>query len=111
MDVKTTFLNGDLKENVYIRQPKGFAVKGYEHKVCKIVKSLYGLKQAPHAWYEKLIEHLLKINFEHFNLDDATLFVRNVGKIVLYLGVYVDDLLITGNNESYIASVKQDLKK
>jgi len=53
----------------------------------------------------------LKINFEHFNLDDATLFVRKVGKTVVYIVVYVDDLLITGNNESYIASVKQDLKK
>jgi hypothetical protein len=54
MDVKTTFLNGDLKENVYMSQPKGFVVKGQEHKVCKLIKSLYGLKQAPHTWYEKL---------------------------------------------------------
>jgi hypothetical protein len=63
MDVKTTFLNGDLKENVYMSQVEGFVVKGQEHKVCKLIKSLYGLKQAPRAWYEKLTEHLLKINF------------------------------------------------
>jgi hypothetical protein len=111
MDVKTTFLNGDLKENVYMSQPEGFVVKGQEHKVCKLIKSLYGLKQAPRAWYEKLTEHLLKINFKHFNLDDATLFVKKVGKIVVYLVVYVDDLLITGNNEAYIASIKKELKK
>jgi hypothetical protein len=45
MDVKTTFLNGDLKKNIYMSQPKGFAVKGQEHKVCKLIKSLYGLEQ------------------------------------------------------------------
>ena len=47
MDVKTDFLNGDLKENVFVSQLEGFVVKGHEHKVCKLVKSLYGLKQAP----------------------------------------------------------------
>ena len=76
MDVNTTFLNGYLKEDVFMSQPKGFVVKGKEQKVCKLVKSLYDLKQAPHAWYEKLTEHLLKLNFEHFDLDDATLFIK-----------------------------------
>jgi len=75
------------------------------------VKSLYGLKQAPRAWYEKLTEHLLKLNFKHYDLDDATLFVKKVGKIFVYLVVYVDDLLMTGNNESYIASIKKELRK
>ena len=73
--------------------------------VC--IKSLYGLKQAPRAWYEKLTKHLLKLNFKHFNLDDMTLFVKKVGKIVVYLVVYVDALLITWNNENYIASKKK----
>jgi transposase InsO family protein len=111
MDVKTSFLNGDLKEDVYMTQPEGFTVKGQEQKVCKLVKYLYGLKQAPRAWYEKLTEHLLKLNYKHFNLDDATLFVKKVGKSVVYLVVYVDDLLITGNNDDYIASIKKELKK
>jgi len=111
MDVKTAFLNGNLKENFFMSQPEGFAVKGHEHKVCKLVKSLYGLKQAPRAWYEKLTEHLLKLNFKHYDLDDATLFVKKVGKIVVYLLVYVDDILMTGNNESYISSIKKELGK
>ena len=109
MDVKTTFLNGDLKEYVYMDQPEGFAIKSQEQKVCKLVKSLYGLKQAPQAWYEKSIEHLLK--YKYFNLDGATLFVKKVGRSVVYLVVYVDDLLITGNNDDYIASIKRELKK
>jgi hypothetical protein len=110
-DVKTTFLNGYLKGNVSMSQPKGFVVKGQEHKVCKLIKSLYVLKQAPQAWYENLTEHLLKLNFKHFNLDDATLFVKKVGKIVVYLVVYVDNLCIAWNNENYIASIKKELKK
>lgn len=78
-------------------QPKGFVEKGQEHKVCKLIKSLYGLKQALRSWYEKVTEHLLKLNCKHFNLDDATLFVKKVGIIVVYLVVYVDDLLMAGN--------------
>eukprot|EP00253_Pinus_taeda_P005666 PITA_05666 len=92
-------------------QPKGFVVKGHEHKVWKLVKSLYGLKQALRARYEKLIEHLLKLNFKCYDLDDATLFVKKVGKIFVYLVVYVDDILMTGKNESYIASIKKELRK
>ena len=57
---------------------------------------MYGLKQAPDAWYEKLTEHLLKLNFKHFDLDDATLFIKKVGRSVVYLVVYIDDLLMTG---------------
>jgi hypothetical protein len=53
----------------------------------------------------------MKLNFKHFNLDDATLFVNKVGKIVVYLVVYVDNLMITGNNKNYIASIKKELKK
>ena len=69
------------------------------------------MKQAPQAWYEKLTENLLKLNFKHFNLDDATLFVKKVGKTVVYIVVYVDDLFIIGNNENYVASIKKKLKK
>ena len=69
---------------------------------------MYVLKQAPQAWYEKLTEHLLKLNFKHYNLDDATLFVK---KARIFVVVCVDYLLMTGNNESYIALIKKYLKK
>ena len=77
-------------------------MKGQEHKVCKLIKYLYGLKQGLRVWYEKLIEHLLKLNLKHYDFDDATLFVNKVGNIVVYIVVHVDDLLMARNNESYI---------
>ena len=107
MDVKAAFLNGDLKENVFMSQPEGFVVKGKEQKVCKLIMPLYGLKQATLTWYKKLTEHLLKLNFKHFNLDEATLFIKKVERSVVYLAMYVDDLLMTWNNKSYIESIKK----
>ena len=59
MDVKTAFLNGDLKEEIYMSQPEGCVVRDQENKVCKLNKSLYGLKQAPKQWYEKFNNTLL----------------------------------------------------
>ena len=94
-----------------MNQPKGFAIKCQEKKVCKLVKYLCGFKQAPRAWYEKLIENILKLNYKHFNLDDATLFVKKVGISVVYLVLSVDDLIITRNNDDYIPFIKRELKK
>jgi len=59
-------------------QLEGFIVKGREQKVCKLAKALYGLKQTSYAWYEKLIEHLLKLNYKLFDLDDLTHLLRNL---------------------------------
>ena len=111
MDVKVAFLNGYLKENVFVSQPEVFDVKGKEQKVCKLFKSLYGLKQARWVWYEKLVGHILKLHFKHYKLDDPTFFVRKVGRYIVFLVVYVDDLLMTGNNEDYIAAMKKYLRK
>ncbi|GJX54085.1 zinc finger, CCHC-type containing protein [Tanacetum coccineum] len=69
MDVKTAFLNGDLDEEVYMKQPEGFVMPGNEHKVCKLVKSLYGLKQAPKQWHQKFDEVVLSSGF-HLNQSD-----------------------------------------
>jgi hypothetical protein len=64
MDVKSSFVKGDLKEDVYMKQPPGFEIVGQEHKVCKLIKALYGLKQAPRAWYIKIDEYLRKVGFQ-----------------------------------------------
>nr|GEV25247.1 zinc finger, CCHC-type [Tanacetum cinerariifolium] len=75
MDVKTTFLNGDLDEEVYIKQPEGFIMTGNEHKVCKLVKSLYGLKQAPKQWHQKFDEVVLSSGF-HLNQSDKCVYSK-----------------------------------
>ena len=69
MNVKTTFLNGDLNEEIYMEQPEGFVLPGNEHKVCKLVKSLYGLKQAPKQWHHKFDSTILSNGFVH-NFSD-----------------------------------------
>jgi len=63
MDFKTVFLNGDLEEEVYMRQPKGSVVPGQEHKVFKLVNSLHGLKHAPKQWHQKFDKVVLKMVF------------------------------------------------
>lgn len=63
LDVKSAFLNGILLEEVYISQPKGYAKKGHEGKVYKLLKALYGLRQAPRAWYSRLNQYLLQLGF------------------------------------------------
>ena len=105
MDVKTTFLNGDLDEEVYMEQPKGFVLLGNEKKVCKLVKSLYGLKQAPKKWHEKFDSVILSHGFNP-NGEDRCLyskFTKDYGVIVC---LYVDDLLIIGTNLQGINDTK-----
>ena len=64
MNVKTTFLNGELDEEIYMEQSEGFVVQGQENKVCKLVKSLYGFKQAPKQWHEKFDHTMLSLGFK-----------------------------------------------
>jgi hypothetical protein len=63
MDVKTTFLHGDLEEEIYMKQPEGFVVKGKKELVCKLKKSLYSLKKSPRMWYQKFDTYILGLGF------------------------------------------------
>ena len=69
MDVKTAFLHGAIKEEVYVEQPLGFEVQDRDTHVCRLKKALYGLKQAPRAWYERIDSYLMKLGFTRSNVD------------------------------------------
>ncbi|BBN69916.1 transposable element gene [Prunus dulcis] len=99
MDVKTVFLNGDLEEEIYIEQPKGFVVPGQEKKVCKLVKSLYGLKQAPKQWHMK---------FDNV-MTDKCVYTKITQNGYVIVCLYVDDTLIIGSDNDMIKSTKRIL--
>ncbi|GKC31726.1 retrovirus-related pol polyprotein from transposon TNT 1-94, partial [Tanacetum coccineum] len=94
MDVKTAFLNGELKEEVYVSQPEGFVDPYHPTHVYRLKKALYGLKQAPRAWYNTLSKFLLDNKFSK-GVVDPTLFTRKTGKHILLVQIYVDDIIFT----------------
>ena len=109
MDVKSAFLNGDLSETVYVQQPLGFVV-GKGDKVLRLRKALYGLKQAPRAWNAKLDKELLALGFVRSKLDHAV-YRRSSKSSFLLVGVYVDDLIISGPDVQDIKMLKSEMKK
>ncbi|GKD12814.1 retrovirus-related pol polyprotein from transposon TNT 1-94 [Tanacetum coccineum] len=97
MDVKTTFLNGPLKEEVYVAQPDGFIDPDYPDKVYRLRKALYGLKQATRAWYDKLLNFLISKGFTKGTID-PTLFMIRYGEDILLVQIYVDDIIFRSTN-------------
>ncbi|GJZ33377.1 retrovirus-related pol polyprotein from transposon TNT 1-94 [Tanacetum coccineum] len=97
MDVKTAFLNGELKEEVYVHQPEGFVDPERPHHVYRLKKALYGLKQAPRAWYDTLSRFLLAQGFSK-GVVDPTLFIRKTGKHTLHVQIYVDDIIFASTD-------------
>ncbi|MCO5549929.1 hypothetical protein L7F22_003406 [Adiantum nelumboides] len=110
LDIKTAFLNGDLQEEVNVSQPSGFVVKGQEQKVCRLRKALYGLKQAPRAWYEKIHTYLIGQGFQN-SPTESTLYVKKRDAVLIMLTLYVNDMLLTGNNKNENAAFKDALRK
>nr|GEV46264.1 retrovirus-related Pol polyprotein from transposon TNT 1-94 [Tanacetum cinerariifolium] len=92
MDMKTAFLHGSLKEDVYVCQPEGFIDADHPSHIYKLKKALYGLKQAPMAWYDELSSFLLHNHFFKGTID-PTLFIRRFHDDILVVQVYVDDII------------------
>jgi hypothetical protein len=100
MDVKSAFVNGTIKEEVYVEQPLGFEDQEYPNNVYKLHKVLYGLKQAPRAWYECLRDFLTQNGFK-IGKTDSTLFTRKVDKDSFIYQIYVDDIIFGSTNQSF----------
>nr|GEW21014.1 copia protein [Tanacetum cinerariifolium] len=101
MDVKTSFLHGSLKEDLYVCQPEGFIDADHPSHVYKPKKALYGLKQAPRAWYDELSTFLLQNHFFKGTID-PTLFVRRFHDDILVVQVYVDDIIFGSTHPRYV---------
>jgi hypothetical protein len=107
MDVKSSFLNGDLKE-VYVHQPPGFAIPGKMGKVLRLRNALYGLRHAPRAWNAKLDSTLKGMGFGQ-STHETAIYRRGNGGNALLVGVYVDDFVITGTKDAEVAAFKKEM--
>ncbi|KAM1603271.1 hypothetical protein ACFX1Z_029893 [Malus domestica] len=110
MDVKTAFLNGYLEEELYMTQPEGFVSKSEKTKVCKLQRSIYGLKQASRSWNIRFDTEIKTFGFAQ-NEDDNCVYQKVVGEAVVFLVLYVDDILLFGNDTAVLSSVKVWLSK
>ncbi|GJR98262.1 retrovirus-related pol polyprotein from transposon TNT 1-94 [Tanacetum coccineum] len=107
LDVNNAFLHGDLDGEVYMKIPQGFS-NDNETRVYRLRKSLYGLKQASRNWYHKFTTFLRSLNFRQSNADQS-LFIYEVGSIMVVVLIYVDDVIITRNNLTKIQETKKQL--
>ena len=108
MDVKTAFLNGELEEVIYMKQPEGFIETGNENLVCRLRKSIYGLKQASRQWYKKFDSVISKFGFTE-NLVDECIYLKSVGNQFIFLVLYVDDILLASSNLKLLKDTKSFL--
>ncbi|GKA27062.1 retrovirus-related pol polyprotein from transposon TNT 1-94 [Tanacetum coccineum] len=108
MDVKTAFLNGELREEVYVTQPEGFVDQDNPTHVYKLKKALYGLKHAPRAWYDLLYGFLLSNGFSK-GVIDPTLFTMKSGHDIFIVQIYVDDIIFASTNDAmYVVPTGKD---
>ena len=110
LDVKTTFLYGDLDKEIYMQQPEGFIIKGQENKVYKLKKAIYGLKQASHAWNKQADKSLKSLGFKRC-LSDSGIYIREQQENITVCVIYVDDILFMGSSEKIISDLKQKFMK
>ena len=105
MDVKTAFLNGHIREEIFMDQPEGFISHGQESKVCKLMRSIYGLKQASRSWNIRFDEAIKSFGFSQ-NMDEPCVYKRVSGSTITFLVLYVDDILLIGNDVGAMSSIK-----
>ena len=108
LDINNAFLQGTLDEDVYIAQPRGFHDLDKPEFVYKLRKAIYGLKQAPRAWYHELRNFLHASGFSN-SLADTYLFIFHQNSHLIYLLIYMDDIIITGDNENAVNTFIQCL--
>lgn len=101
LDVQNAFLHAELNETVYLRQPPGFIHPTKRNHLRLLHKSLHGLKQAPHTWFHRLTKALHALGFKG-STTDPSLFIFSSKGTLLYMLVYIDDIILTGNNPSAI---------
>ena len=104
LDINNAFLQGRLTKTVFMVQPPSFIDSDHPTHVCKLKKAIYGLKQAPRAWYHELRQFLLTVGFKN-SYADTSLFVLNTGGTILYLLIYVDDIILTGNSSAQVDQI------
>ncbi|KAA0046197.1 retrovirus-related Pol polyprotein from transposon TNT 1-94 [Cucumis melo var. makuwa] len=110
MDVTTTFLHGSLEADLYMEQPKGSKAKGKTDLVCKLKKSLYGLKQSPRFWYKRFDDFINKIGFMRSLYDPCVYYKKLTDGSLMYLLLYVDDMLLAGKNLTKLNEIREQLK-
>ena len=101
LDVATTFLNGELKEEIYMKQPEQFELKRKEHLVCKLKRSIYSLKQSSRCWNKALGKHLKKMGFKQ-SKNDPCIYMLNTGGEIFIISVYVEDIILAGKTSERI---------
>ena len=107
MDVQNAFLHGALHEEVYMLPPPGYRRQG-ETMVCRLHKSLYRLKQASRSWFQRFSSTIQEVGFQQSHAD-YSLFTKVCGHSITVVLLYVDDMIIAGNNEEAISQLKQFL--
>ncbi|KAG8503271.1 hypothetical protein CXB51_001260 [Gossypium anomalum] len=111
LDVKTTFLHGELEEDIYMQQQEGFTVSIKEDYVCLLKKSLYGLKQSPRQWYKRFDSFMTSHDFKRSSFDSFVYFKKNSDGSFVYLLLYVNDMLIAAKDKGEIRKVKAQLSE
>ncbi|UYV79912.1 hypothetical protein LAZ67_18001028, partial [Cordylochernes scorpioides] len=109
MDVQSAYLNGEIKEEIYMTQPENFVSRKYPERVCRLKKAIYGLKQAGIVWHERLDNELKNLGLKQLQSDNCVYIKHDEG--ILLVAIYVDDLIIAAEREDTLKSFKESMKR